>query len=300
MTNIPSIFRCNHFFMTNNNNTTAPQIPSFCDKRIALFAIGLIALVGIAFSIIRKNWSRSVSLEKKKEISCTTQNQTKEIQLYSDSGKKAIEFAKEQMKSNPTESFIFSAGWFSKENTHQPINKEIAILTNLYRTVAWPKLKRLLEENQVDPWGNKEVIEAADTCMKIAFAISNLTLDDLNSFTENLKKEKSVERSYEEALTLQDSYMYRTFYYCPWTYNFWRGECNISNQESIKDRVELFYQEGTKQNEWRTLYNEYCQRVRLYVNEENLRKKDKRHDNWTQEDVNKETGFRLFPDTMLT
>lgn len=147
--------------------------------------------------------------------------------------------------------------------------------------------------------------------MKISYAISNLTLDDLKSFTE-ARASQGDNRTYAKALTVQDSYQYRTFYYCTNAYHWLRGEIVWSTDPWNQDEEGLFppqtiseghakafYQQGTIQNSWNELYNNYCDRIRLYVNEKELRSADNRHFTWTKKD----TGIQSFssvPDTQPT
>jgi hypothetical protein len=66
-----------------------------------------------------------------------------------------------------------------------------------------------------------------------------------------------------------------------------------------------FYDDLNKpiQYQWRMLYNDYCDRVRMYVNEADLadddRDGDRRHVSWTEKDEKRET-FRQDPGTMPT
>lgn len=61
----------------------------------------------------------------------------------------------------------------------------------------------------------------------------------------------------------------------------------------------LFYEQGTIQNSWNTLYNEYCDRVRMYVTDEELEAADNRHVKWTKKDTGVET-FCPIPSTKPT
>lgn len=236
--------------------------------------------------------------------------QNKGIKPYSTLSQETLEFARKKLQEHPKlVPQKFSAGWNGPDKTNQPINPEIALLTTLYWDVTFKNFENLMKQNKENPWSNQEVIQAADECMKIAYAISNLTLDDLKSFTETLSS-KGDNRTYAKALTQQDSYQYRTFYYCTNAYHWLRGEIAWSKNpwdeeglfqpESIsKAHASAFYQKGTIQNSWNELYNNYCDRVRLYVNEKELQSADNRHLTWTKKD----TGMKSFtsvPDTQPT
>ncbi|MBA3956847.1 MAG: hypothetical protein H0X51_00420 [Parachlamydiaceae bacterium] len=218
---------------------------------------------------------------------------------YSALGQEVLEFARKSIKQAK------SAYQFGREpsKTHQPINREIAYLTTLWNE-ADQKLKDLIKQHRTDPWSRPQVVEAADVCMKLGYAISNLTLDDLPAFT--------AKHTFALALTKQDSYRYRTFYYCTNAYHHARGEAFWDKRrhygegiffktisEASEAYASRFYQEGTVQRSWNTLYNEYCDRVRLYVKEEDLSKADGRHVNWTQKDTEGQ-AFNPVPDTQPT
>lgn len=234
------------------------------------------------------------------------------IKPYSNLGQEALEFARKKLQEHPELApYKFFAGWYDPDTTNQPINSEIALLTTLYWDVAFNSFENLMKQNKDNPWSNQEVIQAADECMKIAYAISNLTLDDLKPFTEALSSEGD-NRTYAKALTQQDSYQYRTFYYCTNAYHWFRGEIGWKTNPWDKNEEGLFgpqsisgahasafYQKGTIQNSWNELYNNYCERVRLYVNEKELQSADNRHFTWTKKD----TGIKSFspvPDTQPT
>lgn len=238
--------------------------------------------------------------------------QNKSIKPYSDLGQEALEFARKKLEEHPELApQKFSAGWYGSDKTNQPINPEIALLTTLYWVVAFKNFENLMKQNKENSWSNEEVIQAADECMKIAYAISNLTLDDLKSFTETLSS-KGDNRTYAQALTRQDSYQYRTFYYCTNAYHWLRGEIAWSKNPLNEDEEGLFrprsisgthasafYRKGTIQNSWNELYNNYCDRVSLYVNKKELKSADNRHFNWTKKDTEMKS-FISVRDTLPT
>lgn len=227
------------------------------------------------------------------------------LHSYSKLGKEAIQTAREILNNYPhIEPYVW-------EGKHQPINQEIAYLANLY-LVYGTKCKEVLQKNQNDPWKNKEVLTVHDDLIKISYALGCLTLDDLPDFVEDLKN-KNTTRTFAEALTLQDSYQYRTFFRLPQLYHTIRGEISwidsINNlgyksNEISKEHADEFYKENTQQNSWRVLYNDYCDRITNYVSRNDLKKADTRHDNWTQKDELQDNGTMTFkgrnPDTTPT
>lgn len=229
--------------------------------------------------------------------------QNKSIKSYSTLGQEALKFARIELKKHPEITPTqFSAGWNDPSTTNQPINQEIARLTTLFWDIG-ENFEKLIKKNRENPWSNQEVINTADTLMKIGYAISNMTLDDLESFTEMLSS-KGENRTFANALTAQDSYQYRTFFFCTTTYHWLRGAISWDPYDQgdelyfcetvPESHAALFYQQGTIQHSWNTLYNDYCNRVRSYVNEEELMKADGRHIAWTKPDAGVIT-FRSFP-----
>lgn len=269
------------------------------------------------YHVVSCCYSRITSFLENKNLQATaidSVQQNKNIKPYSTMGLEALEFTRKKLEEYPDlTAEQFSAGCNEIEGTNQPVNPVIALLATLYWDIALKNLSNLMKQNIEDPWSNQEVINAADACMKIGFTISNLTLDDLESFTEVLL-EKGENRTYAKALTELDSYQYRTFYYCTSAYHMLRGEIKWSiNPYDKLDEGDLyfpqrditvphatsFYQKGTIQNTWNTLYNDYCDRIRLYVNENELRQSDSRHVSWTKKDTGITTFCRT-PDTQPT
>lgn len=238
--------------------------------------------------------------------------QNKNTKPYSALGQDALDYARKKLEEHPeiapTE---FRAGWYGPSETNQPVNPEIALLTTLYWDIAFKEVEDLMKQNEKKPWSNQEVINAADACMKITYAISNLTLDDLESFTEKLSS-KGDDRTFAEALTRQDSFLYRTFFHCTNAYHWFRSEIEwttcpydadqkgLFKPKSISEaHSSAFYQKGTVQNSWNKLYNDYCDRVRLYVNKDELESADGRFTHWTKNDTGI-SSFRSTPDSQPT
>lgn len=283
-------------------------------KRIAnvVFHILTLGIPLAIYRIISCCYSVTSSKNENGNLQTTGINsvhQNKSIKPYSVLGQKALEFARKKLEEHPeTKPFPFEG----PEKANQLVNQEVARLTTLYWDVAFKKFEDLMKKNKENPWSHQEIINAADACMKIAYAISNLTLDDLKSFTENLSL-KGENRTYAKALTKQDSYQYRTYYYCTnvyhwlrgaitWSANPWRAEEEgwfYPRVPISPSHTTLFYQKGSIQNSWNRLYNEYCDRVRMYVNEKELESADNRHFNWTKKDTGVKT-FSSIPDTQPT
>lgn len=312
----PSITTNNNLCCIHSNHLFA--YPLCADqsllKKISNVAFHILT-VGIplaVYTITSFCYTKVSSLVKNVNLQATGVNsvlQNKEIKPYSVLGQEALAFARKKLEEHPDiKPFRFSAGSRGYNNTHQPVNPEIALLTTLYYDIFFKNFEDLMKQNKENPSINQDVINAADALMKIAYAISNLTLDDLKSFRDKLSV-KGVKRTYAKALTEQDSYQYRTFYFCTSIYHYLRGQFRWSQDPQNNEReilrfagypsashVTPFYQKGTIQNSWNRLYNEYCDRVRLYVDEEQLRLADSRYFNWTKKDTGV-TTFTSIPDT---
>lgn len=212
----------------------------------------------------------------------------------------------------------------------EPVNEEISKLVTLLWDVCWKEFEEAHKTNKVQPWAQRTVREAADNCMKVAYAISCLTLEDLQAFNERNKNDSprvnaeslkrvgaqctSDEASFIDALTRQDSYQYRTYFYCTQMYHSLRGGIAWSappwnDQKPAglylpKDPVDSthfqdYYTQGTLQNSWNQLYNEFCDHVEMYVPLEALKKGDKRFFTWIKKDTGPQS-FKAVPDTLPT
>lgn len=241
-----------------------------------------------------------------------------EIPEYPEIGKQAIQFSIDSLKNHPD---VDTARNFKM----QPIDTRIPHLANLHWDVHFKTFEEALKHHQNDnPWGQQEVLDAADALMKTAYTVSCLTLEDLKPFLDKHNKKdvfgKNTWRDNKTmtsvaALTMQCSYQYRTFYYCTDAYHWIRGAIVYQNKRSgdglyhtndpiPETHAQPFYEIGTIQSSWNQLYNDYCDRVRSYVSEEDLRKPnfeggDQRHANWTRKDTGVKTFYHT-PDTQPT
>lgn len=269
-------------------------------KRIANVAFHVLTL-GIPLAIYHVIYCCYSIISSKQEsenlqiIAVNSVQQNKSVKPYSDLGQKALDFARKKLEED-SKIVPFN---FNPIEKHQPSDRNIALLTTLYQDLR-EKFNKLIAQNK-NPWSNPEVIETADELMKIAYAVSNLTLDDLDSFTKTLSS-KGHKRTYAQALTKQDSYQYHTFYFCTSIYHLLRGNLDSSlfyPKVISEAHASPFYKQGNIQNAWNELYNDYCDRVRLYVNENDLRAADNRHLAWIKKDT-EITSFKSTPDTQPT
>lgn len=215
-----------------------------------------------------------------------------------------IDFAKREVKSIQ-EPFVFRKG---AETMHQP-DEELGKLVSRCLG-ACSELQNLMEEHIVkggDVWGEKEVLEVADKYIKLSYAVSVITLRNLPKFIEKLKNKELKKRTLVKALTMQDSYNYRTFFYLAKAFSFVRDakicvkvgesvffENPLDNENSIRDQyIQGFYTKGTLQRKWFELFNNYGQFVKGLLNESQLNAADERFAMAIQEIPDKRGAFYM-------
>lgn len=149
----------------------------------------------------------------------------------------------------------------------------------------------LFEKNQNDPWNQPEIIERVNSQMQMCYAISCLLLDDFKCISDSCANgPKNIE---------PDSHLEEIFYAFTEIYHAARGKCSwdgLREKMSIKESISmeyanLFYKEGTPQNLWNALYNDFCERVELSVNQ-GLVELFYRDANWTKKDLGPETFIK--------
>jgi len=224
--------------------------------------------------------------QRKEDTSEIPSHMTPSEKPYSELGKEAITFARTELqihflkKGFKPHRFVKSHG---EEALLQPVNQEIANLYSLYKIYA-AKIKQQLKEchsKKLSPWEQKDVRYALNGAMKICYAISCLCLEDLAAFTQELAK-KSDYRTYAQVLMSEDCYLRQTFtllyneftsLHCGtfWEEHDWTETSRIiekfKNDSSYRA---AFYQNGTDQNNWRLLSNDFCDRLSLYTSQEAL------------------------------
>ncbi len=261
------------------------------------------ALIGFGAYRLRKN-----AVEKLPEIETepkpAEQKTVKEVKVdkpalptippYSPLANEALDFAKGQLERPDLMRINFHAGRLPPDRTHQPNNPNIGIYAWLNECYG-KDFVAALKKHPTNTWSKIEVIAAAKAWMRMSFTLLCLTLEDLEPF-KKWYEGGGLKRTFAEALTQQDSYQYRTFFLFTQAYYtirggaFWgKNQWNLEDLEYPKPIPEshaaLFYAEGGELAGLRELYNEGCDRIRCYVNEEELRRADQRHTKWTQKDT---------------
>jgi hypothetical protein len=222
---------------------------------------------------------------------------------YPDVGKAALQFVKE-LDFSPVKdkTMIFNL-------QYQPTTPDISLLKALLEEVYMPKLLETAKSHKDQPisnrdgtksdnytlkWQDKEMVEVADICIKLSYAISCLTLEDLKPFAEKLQQ-KATSKIFCSYLVRQyGTYQMYTYFMCPDMYKLVRRGSGIGKaiddkpedfysredlgDESIGDEsyFQLFFTEGAIQQTWNELYNDFCERVLMYVIEDDLKKADDR------------------------
>ncbi|GEM_PF-2531211 len=159
-----------------------------------------------------------------------------------------------------------------------------------------------------EPWQEDDFLNEMDKLIKLAYTLSLWMVDDIDAFT----KEVMPEKSYEEAITSDQTYFRYAFFFLPDAYHLARGKVHYSGDldssivgltvTSIEDPqyVDQFYSPDTLQQQWRTLYNDYCNRLYTKVDRTKLTEiGDMRFVRWSVKDTPEERdNFRPLPDTL--
>ena len=200
-------------------------------------------------------------------------------------GQAALTFAQDQLRANPSVKCVKFSTPLAQVSTYQPVNKDIAALTTLF----WEEETRfnnILEKVPAEGrLSDEHFMNSADRLMKLGYAIGVLTLQELDAFVDQLKT-INITRTKAQALAIKDSYQYLTYHFTTISYHFLRSN---GNRNPDPAHAALFYTQGTKQNEWNQLYNDFCDRIRMYVTEANLQKANNHLYKWTTKDTNLQT-----------
>lgn len=182
----------------------------------------------------------------------------------------ALSFAREKLK-DPN---LKPVSW-SKSDLAGPCNPEINLLYTLYNSHFSGFANKIAaggRKRAERPWEDPDVLQAANDLMKIAYAISILTFEDAENLSQ-MAALKGIKRSIGQSLSEQDTYAYKAISLLPRAYHCLRGADKRWQQDQMTPLFEgdtckaddsggaytaLFYQEGTDQNRWREMYNEFC------------------------------------------
>lgn len=206
----------------------------------------------------------------------------------------ALNFADKKMELYPEfmqigflESFYESEDYDYRDHFDDrlPQNPKISAYTAIRRIYE----KKLLIEFQKtkNPWNDSKYLRWYDEYLKISFAIAILTLEDLSQVNEKVPLQ---ERSLFRTLVRQDAYPFITIGFGINAYHAAKNECRFERLQSgdklrgpypDEDELvnkDLFYETNTLQNRWNKLYNDFCNRLRMYVSEEDVSKDPKKDD----------------------
>lgn len=198
-------------------------------------------------------------------------------------GQKAIDSSLSELQKPPFNSI--TPRQFTKDEVvpvNQPQKPIINYLNTLYE-FHLNQLEPLLAQNQ--PWENPKAIEHAKACMHLGFTISVFTLEEVRIVPKE-------EGKYRTPLEDQANYYFIGFFRCVYMYSLVKKYLYKSHEQQ-----KLFYQEGTIQNEWRELHNEFCKK---FSSLQHLASSDERFKNWTKAQDLGNGQFKPFPDTMPT
>lgn len=221
----------------------------------------------------RNAYAAVIELQEKALESVRRGGQIPEI---SPLGRQALEFVQSELLKQPSTQPRYISSFY--EYVREP-KENMAKLTLLWDRL-YVDFEHAIKNAGDNPWANLDVLRIADTCMKVAYAISIQTLEDLSEYAGDEMVKTLVEG---------DSYHSRTFSYCLQVYHWLRNEVQIS-EDGLFEPVERlhakdFYKPGTWRNQWNALYNEFCVRIRMYIDVEELRKDNDRLANMIKMDV---------------
>jgi hypothetical protein len=132
-----------------------------------------------------------------------------------------------------------------------------------------------------EAWARKGTVEAADKVMKMSYYAAIKVLEDLPHFLKKEGKQKTAQDVFSDV----GNYQYKAFEHFTFMYHAMRTGMHWEkikvkmtiSRESTEEEFECwkhnksaevaeeFYKEGTVQNLWRTLYNDYCDRFATYA-----------------------------------
>lgn len=195
---------------------------------------------------------------------------------------KALERAYELLDECPDlPPFVFLSNY--KARVYGPLNQDINRLTAVYNRRV-EQLTLIMSSSPRDSEFHQKVLDFQDDLMKLAFAISYLTLEELPLYVEaraggagfdqlNPKPKIRYTRTPEATIDNLDGYVNCAIRRCHIVYCYLRGACQWSEEHqrliltlnAPKGEQDLFYQANTLQNSWRELHNEFCQLFLSFV-----------------------------------
>lgn len=176
----------------------------------------------------------------------------------------ALDFAEKTLKDFPELKEV-SLG-FIGENGQPVINEKISKLCFFFSEFSWPDVMKKLKENKHVE--DLEVLCAFDTCLKVSFAIAYYISEEV------LSSHKSF--IFQEARQIQLILAHACIY-------------NVILHASKQSNVDLFYKEGEKCCEWRTLFNAHCD----FLAQKGIRFNDPKCSAWLQKDTKENPLKRL-------
>lgn len=260
-----------------------PQIsidPTFL-KRIVGIAMPALLLFGGVYTAICYLRNRKIIAQLEARATCALVLKNAE-KLLNEKQLLAIEFVTDEKK------------------LIQPIKVEINQLAGCY-IEAYKQLMTQANQNHQDIFSNPDLANLADTCIELAYAIGMATLAELETFTEKLAQVNNMRLTPAQVFTSKETYHLITFCWLPRLYRILRG-CDhvetarktgkpafifINDPSKLKEHGKLFYQASTLQAKWRLLHNDFCQRVKSRVSEEELLEVEKFGSvlSWNEEDT---------------
>ena len=278
-----SVTRFAHFFTfhTLRNSLSSDQTLAQRVGNVAVYVLILSASFAV-YSAFRCAFSKNSFLTRSFKQVAGILHLTKtplQKNSYPKIGQEAFAFAREKLRENPT---LAPTSFFSEETilkkTFQSVNQEIALLVTLYREVYLQNFESICVQYANHPLEEPKVIQAAGELIKIAYTINCLALENLedSKASSALLEMMSTQSNSEQTGKETASYLNTAIKIFPFAFH------RVLNLEVDKFKKELHPQNHTPKSVLMLplkiiqptsieLYNDYCERIRLYMTEDEIR-----------------------------
>lgn len=167
-------------------------------------------------------------------------------------------------------------------------NGNVEKMATLYQQKYEALKKLILSKEASTVWQDQEVLNLANELMNLAFAISNKTLEELCQYLTFNKKENIKDLRNKLQPALQCARAYRYLRYIPHIDPQNQKIASHPGHQVPEVLARPFYTEGTLQNKWRALHNEFYTRLEMYVDSVELQKRHEEFglfNQWVAQDI---------------
>ncbi|BAE81222.1 hypothetical protein [Chlamydia felis Fe/C-56] len=235
-------------------------------------SFGLLVFGGVTFGLLSCGWVGSLIVQCRRQklstnlVSNALRFVKGGIPSLNAQGEAALAYATQLLEDNRGN--LEPLPW---NYLRPPINEELSCLFDLMYNKRSEVMNILKDEEGRIVFSNREneqFFVLMTEYLQLAFAVSIYTLRDLDAYM----KKYADTASYAQALSRQNSYNYKTFYAMSIAYSLARWldrRCDSGAPEDMVERsISRFYQEGTQEFAWRALFNNFCERARWYLGDE--------------------------------